>query len=90
MIEPAALDGGNHGPMLLLHEAADPLLVDTGLDLFRVGGLLRGEDLTAHVHQRLDIRVLQPLVLGLDVVDLLVVLDVRVEAGNHGQSSALQ
>src|SRR5947209_1148052 len=83
-VETAALDRRDHGAVLLLHEAADPLLVGPApLELVGVGGLLRGEDLAANVHQRLDIRVLQPLILGLDVVDLLVVSDVGVEPGDH-------
>ena len=60
----------------LLHQRKDGLLVETGRQLLGVAGLLRREDLSTHIDQRLDVGIRYTFVLGLDVVDLLVVLDV--------------
>src|SRR5207253_9744706 len=47
LIEAPAFDGRDHGPMLLLYQAADPFFVDTRLRLFRVRGLFRSQNLSA-------------------------------------------
>ena len=87
--EAPPLDRRDHRAVLLLHQAADPLLVDAAFHLLRVRGLLRRQDLAAHVHQALDVRILQTFVLGLDVVDLLVMLDIGVEPRDHGRCSGM-
>src|SRR5690606_18553957 len=60
----------------------------------RVGGLLRREDVPAHEEVGDDVGIVDPRVLGLDVVALPLVLDVVVEAGDgllerlrHGESA---
>src|SRR5947207_1391256 len=60
------------------------LFVHAGLGLFGVRRFLGGQNLAADIHQTLDVRVLETLVFGLDVVDLVVVLDVGVEPGDQG------
>src|SRR5262249_44506235 len=45
----------------------------------------RRQDLAATIDERLDDRIADPLVLRLHVVDTSLVLDVGVEAGDHGR-----
>ena len=86
LVEPPPLDRRDHRAVLLLHQPADPLVVDPDLHLFGVGRLLRRQDLSTDIHQRLDVGIGYTFVLGLYVVDLVVVPDVGVEPGNHRQT----
>ena len=84
-VETAALDRRDHRAVLLLHELLDRAVVAAGRHDLGVRRALGGQDLAAHVDERLDVRVPLALVFRLDVEDAVLVLDVGVESGDHGE-----
>jgi hypothetical protein len=85
-VEAAGEDLADHRLVLRLHAARDFHLGAAGVRReIGVGAAAGGDDLASGVDERLHDRVFEPLVLGLDVEDPPVVLDVGVEAGDHAE-----
>ena len=78
-------DGRDHGPVLVVHQGHDVLLVLALGQKLRVARPFRDEHLPAHVHEALDVRIRGALVLRLDVEHHFAVSDVGVVAGDHAR-----
>ncbi|MBK7401731.1 MAG: hypothetical protein IPJ34_37125 [Myxococcales bacterium] len=90
-VEGAVAQGDDHRLVLLLHHLLDHLAHHRVAHVRGVGGLDRLQDASAIREEvRDDVRMLDARVLGLDVIDLPLVLEVVVEpeegrGGLHGR-----
>ena len=75
----AFADVENHAVVLRLDPLGDLLFVDALDEKIGIRCAARRQDLSPHIDQGLDDRILLALVFGLDVEGLALVLDVRVE-----------
>ena len=81
------VDFPHHPLVLVFHQAQDLVLLQLAVrGKLLVGILPGGDDLAAAVDQALHDRVLQTLVLGLDMEDPTSVVHVGVESGDHPEA----
>jgi hypothetical protein len=80
---PACLYGGANELVLARQPLTKLLFVEVALRQVRIAGPLAGEDRAAIVDERHQLGLGQTFVLGLDMVDNTVVLDICIKARNH-------